>query len=78
MTPAEASDIGFTATVRAREVRFDEVPEVRVRFHGTPDHESVSTRTHLPDPVEPAVTYRDIRVDYRLAATTRYPRGEPP
>ena len=63
-------DIEFTATVKADELRFDEVPETEVRFFGEPDHESSSgsERTNLPDSVEPGVTYRDVTVQYRLAS----------
>lgn len=64
------ADIDFTARVRARELRFHEVPEVPVQFSGIPGHESASgtDRRNLPQRVRPAVTYRDVQVDYRLAA----------
>lgn len=63
-------DIEFTATVKADELRFKEVPETDVRFSGEPGHRSSSgsRRTNLPDEVEPGTTYRDVRVDYRLAS----------
>lgn len=56
--------------MKADELRFDEVPDTDVRFFGEPDHESASgsDRTNLPEKVEPGVTYRDVRVDYRLAS----------
>jgi hypothetical protein len=62
-------DIEFTASVKADELRFDEVPDTDVRFFGGPEHESASgsDRENLPEQVEPGVTYRDVRVDYRLA-----------
>jgi hypothetical protein len=62
-------DIELTASIEADELRFEEVPETEVRFDGEPDHESASgsDRTNLPEEVEPRVTYRDVRVDYRLA-----------
>ena len=62
-------DIAFTATVQAREIRWDEVPDVRVTFTGPPGFESVSEsdRVGLPDRVRAGVTYRNVRVDYRLA-----------
>jgi hypothetical protein len=66
-------DIEFTASVKADELRFDEVPDTDVRFFGEPDHESASgsDRTNLPEKVEPGVTYRDVKVDYRLATRVR-------
>lgn len=62
-------DIELTARVEADELRFREVPETDVRLSGEPDHEGESRteRTNLPDEVEPGVTYRKVRVDYRLA-----------
>ena len=58
------------ASVQADKLRFDERPETEVRFFGEPGHESASgsDRTNLPERVEPDVTYRDVRVDYRLAS----------
>ena len=77
-------DIELTATVEADELRFKEAPETDVSFFGEPDHESGSgsDRQNLPDEVEPNVTYRDVRVDYRLASrvvsTDREARGDRP
>ncbi|WP_084469039.1 hypothetical protein [Nocardiopsis trehalosi] len=63
------ADVEFTAEVRADELTFHDRPEVRVRFPGSGDRESASgsDRHNVPDRVEPATTYRDIRVRYRLA-----------
>jgi hypothetical protein len=70
-----AADIEFVALVQANELRFDEAPETQVRFFGEPGHESASgsDRTNLPDGVEPGVTYRNVRVDYRLASRLAEP-----
>lgn len=76
MTSFAGSDISFTTTVRAQGLRLHDTPAAHVRFHGTSEHESASERTHLPEPVEPGVTYSDIRVDYRLTATTGDPDDE--
>lgn len=62
-------DIVIFANVRARELRFDEVPEVRVTAT-TSDTE----RTNLPDQVQPHVTYRDIGI--RLTITSTLPNIE--
>jgi len=63
-------DIEFGATIKAKEMRFREVPETKVEFFGDPDHESGhgDRRENLPDEVEPNKTYKDVRVDYRLAS----------
>jgi hypothetical protein len=65
----ENADIEFTADVKARELRFEEVPETEVRFPGRPERESASgtDRENLPDEVEPGVTYRDPTVRLRIA-----------
>ena len=59
--------------MKADELRFDEVPDTDVRFFGEPEHESASgsDRENLPEKVEPGVTYRDVKVDYRLATRVR-------
>jgi hypothetical protein len=65
-----SADIELLASVQAHRLRFDERPQTEVRFFGEPGHESASgsDRTNLPERVEPRVTYRDVRVDYRLAS----------
>jgi len=64
-----AADIELLASVEAAELRFDEPPETEVRCFGEPGDQSASgsDRTNLPEKVEPGVTYRNVRVDYRLA-----------
>jgi hypothetical protein len=63
-------DVEIAAAARAEEVRFECVPEVRIRaYSDTPaSAEHVSERENLPDEVEPGVTYRDVAVRWRLAA----------
>jgi hypothetical protein len=63
--------------MHAAELRFDETPETEIRFFGEPGHESGSgsDRTNLPETVEPGVTYRNVRVDYRLASRHAEPRS---
>lgn len=67
---AESADIVFTATVRADELRFRQTPETEVTFTGEPGERSTScsTRRNLPDRVTGGATYRNIEVDYVLAA----------
>lgn len=64
------ADIEFTADVKARELRFEEVPDPEVRFSGHPERESASgtDRKNLPDEVEPDVTYRNPEVRLRIAS----------
>ena len=71
--PANA-DIAFTAKIRAKRLRFGEVPRTRTEFTGNPGHESGSgsDRANLPERVKKDVTYRNVRVDYRLASALRY------
>lgn len=66
----ENPDIEFTADVKAKELRFEEIPETEVRFTGNPERESASgtDRENLPDEVEPDVTYRDPEVRLRIAS----------
>lgn len=65
----EHPDIEFTANVRAREMRFDEIPETEVRFWGRPARASVSgtERKNLPEEVRRGVTYRNFSVRLRIA-----------
>jgi hypothetical protein len=75
-----AADIEFVASIEAGELRFDEPPETDVRFFGEPAHDSASgsDRTNLPEKVEPGVTYRNVRVDYRLATRLVEDTGKEP
>jgi hypothetical protein len=65
----ENPDINFTANVKARVLRFDEVPETEVRFRSNTELDSVSgtERKNLPEEVQQDVTYRDIGVRLRIA-----------
>jgi hypothetical protein len=75
-----SADIEFIASVEADELRFDDAPETEVRFFGEPGHESAagSDRTNLPENVEPGVTYRDVRIDYRIASRLAGPGAPTP
>jgi hypothetical protein len=65
-----SAEIVFTATVRATELRFRSVPTESVEFTDDAAAESTSgsVRTNLPDEVTAHTTYRDIQVDYAIAA----------
>ena len=58
-----APDVEIGAVVKAKSLRFKEVPDVEVDAD-----ESGSERENLPDEVEPGVTYRDVRVRWRAAS----------
>ena len=75
----EHPDIEFTANVRAREMRFDEVPETKVRFRGRPERASVSNteRENLPEEVRRGVTYRNFSVRLRIATGLIETQPEP-
>ena len=72
---AEIADVDVTTRVRAKELRFKIVPEVKVTFTGEPDVRSRSRteRDNLPDEVEPDVTYREAEVRWEAAAKIRHP-----
>ncbi|TDC69568.1 hypothetical protein E1200_08040 [Actinomadura sp. GC306] len=69
------ADILFMARVKAAEMRFEVVPENAVVFTGDADEESASgsDRTNLPRPVRENVTYRDVQIDYAIAAKLQQP-----
>ncbi|MCP3016459.1 hypothetical protein NGM33_24315 [Nocardiopsis dassonvillei] len=73
-------DVEISASVSADELTFDEVPEVRARTRGEPDHEGISgsERSGLPHGVRSGAVYTDIRVDYRLASRIRLTEEAPP
>jgi hypothetical protein len=68
----ESADLAITATVTAKELRFDVVPNPTVEFPGSPKRDTVwdAVRDNLPRPVEPGVTYRDIGI--RLKIVSRF------
>jgi pyruvate/2-oxoglutarate dehydrogenase complex dihydrolipoamide acyltransferase (E2) component len=72
-------DIEFSANVKARELRFEEVPETEVRFWGHPERNSVSVneRKNLPEEVRQGVTYRNVSVRSRIASELVAIKEEP-
>ncbi|MFY7067362.1 hypothetical protein ACOQFV_16025 [Nocardiopsis changdeensis] len=72
-------DVEITAGVRADELTFHEVPEVVSRTRTEPDGEGTagSDRSGVPYGVRTGTVYRDVRVDYRLAARLTDPAGTP-
>ena len=67
-------DAWISASVSADELTFHEVPRVRSRSWGHPNHEgtSGSERTGLPrENVQTGVVYEDVHADYRLTSRIR-------
>jgi hypothetical protein len=67
-------DLAITARVTAREVRFAEVPNVRVTVTGSVNGREAITvsrtdRQNLPETVQPYVTYRDIGILLTITST---------
>ena len=62
------SDVVITATVKAKELKFEVVPTPTVEFPGNKPHQTVweADRINLPKPVEPGVVYRDIGIRLRI------------
>lgn len=68
--PLESADLAITATVTAKELRFDVVPNPTVEFPGNPKRDTVwdAERDNLPPAVEPGVTYRNIGIRLKIAS----------
>jgi hypothetical protein len=67
---ADTADLSITATVTARELRFEAVPTPKVEFTGQPRRETVwdAQRENLPRPVQPGVTYRNIGIRLKIVS----------
>jgi hypothetical protein len=64
------ADVAITASVTAKELKFDAVPNPTVEFPGKPERLTVweADRQNLPKSVEPGVTYRNIGIQLRIAS----------
>jgi hypothetical protein len=67
---AESADLSITATVTARELRFETVPNPKVEFTGSHERKTEwdAERQNLPRTVEPGVTYRDIGIRLKITS----------
>jgi len=76
----ERPDVEISTSVKARELRFDVVPDTKVSFEGEPEVASSSRteRENLPEEVEPGVTYRHVKVRWRAVARIVHPTDPDP
>lgn len=69
-------DLDFTASVKAKEVRFERVPEKRkLTYYGNPAHDTDAEvgLENIPEEPEAGVTYRDVKVDWSVAQRIVHP-----
>ena len=68
-------DLDIFTSVRAKEVKFDRVPEKKVRYYGDPDHETEVEveRENIPEDPEAGVTYKDVKVSWSVAQRIVHP-----
>lgn len=66
-------DIEIHATVKAKTVKFEQVPNVRVTFPGDSQKDTKweGSRKNLPRPVKAGVTYRDVSATTSIRSTFR-------
>jgi hypothetical protein len=64
-------DLEIRGKFKAKEMRFEHVPNVDVRFSGTDGRQDVwtSSRKNFPKPVRPNETYRDVEGDVEISTT---------
>lgn len=69
VTPA-GPELELVATVKAKSLRFEEVPKVNVVFHGSGRRKTVwkTERVNLPARPEPGVTYKDVQVKLTITS----------
>jgi len=71
-------DLDFFTSVKAKELRFGQVPEKNVRYYGEPAHETEVEveRDNIPQEPEEGVTYRDVEVRWSVAQRIVHPVDE--
>jgi len=71
-------DLDFFTSIRAKELKFDRVPEKKIRYYGEPAHETEVevNRDNIPEEPEEGVTYRDIGVRWSVAQRIVHPTDE--
>jgi hypothetical protein len=68
-------DLDVFTSVKAKELKFEKVPEKKVRYYGEPDHETEVEveRENVPEEPEEGVTYRDVKVSWSVAQRIVHP-----
>ena len=69
-------DLEWLTSVKAKEVTFGKLSEERkVTYYGEPDHETEATvgRENIPADPEVGVTYREIKVDWKVLQRIVHP-----
>lgn len=72
-------DLEWSSSVKAKEVTFGKLSEERkVTYYGDPDHETDATveRENIPEDPEVGVTYRDVKVDWKVRQRIVHPIEE--
>lgn len=71
----EPADIEILTGVRAKSLRFGEVPETELTFFGDPGerHSEKTERENLPEEVEEHTTYRDVTVRWSVRQRIDHP-----
>lgn len=71
--PTSQPDIEIDASVKAKSVRFEQVPNVKVTFPGDSqkDTQWTGSRGKLPRPVKAGVTYKDVSATTHIRSTFR-------
>lgn len=66
----KTADLAITATVEAKELKFEVVPNSKVEFPGKPERKTEwsSERKNLPESVQPGVTYRNIGITLKIVS----------
>jgi len=66
-------DVLFRATVRAATLRFESAPAQELKLLGCPARDAfvVTTRTNLPTPVQPGVTYHNAVISIEIRSYVR-------
>ena len=75
LSEEEIPDVDAAFSVRAKNLRFETVPETNIWFEGEPAQRSRldTGRENLPDEVEAGVTYREVRVTWRARSRIVHP-----
>jgi hypothetical protein len=75
LSPDEVADVDVFTSVRAREMRFERVPEAKLSFDGEPAerHSSEVERENLPRQVRAGETYRGAEIRWRVRGRIVHP-----